>query len=169
MTIKLKLIDLSLINKSHRIPIVDKSNDWWRWAIQTCNAHSWLWKTTSSAFLMTRDVLHEVHASVCWCSLPLASAHSKHSSRLQHYLVHQLWWALIHTHCWAIVMLLEHPPLEVSTWGTHSLQVLEHVDWEIPNNFDKSRVLCPCCNIAIAFNLFSSGNALMGKENLHNH
>ena len=138
MTIKLISIDLSLINKSHPIPIMNKSNLDDVQQIQTCTAHSWLWITVFY-FLMTQDMLHEVHASLCWCSLPLASAHSKHSSHLQHYLVHQLWWAFIHTHYWEKVMLLEHPPLEGSTWGTHSLQLLQHVDWGIPNNFDMSR------------------------------
>ena len=76
--------------------------------------------------------------------------------------------ASTHTSHWAWMMLLGHPSLEGSTWGMHSLQILEHVDWEIPNTFDTSCVLHPCDNNAIAFNLFSSCNALVGKESLDN-
>ena len=118
------------------------------------------WVAASFASLMTKDLLHKVHTSLCWCSLPHSSAHSKHSSRLQHYLVHQLWW-LLHTliieqwWCFLGALLLKAP---------HE----EHVDWEIPDNFDTSHVQRPCYNRAIAFNLFSFGNILMGKENLHN-
>ena len=77
--------------------------------------------------------------------------------------------AHMHASRWAQVMLLRRHPLEGSTWGTHSLRILEHVDWEVPKNFDISRVLCPCGNKSIALNLFSSSDALMGKEYLHNH
>ena len=38
-------------------------------------------------------------------------------------------------------MLLKRPPLEGLTRGTQSLQILEHVDREIPNYFDTSRML----------------------------
>ena len=53
------------------------------------HTHSWPRATVSSTSLMTQDMLHEVHAS-----LPHSNAHSKDSSRLQHHLVHQLWWLL---------------------------------------------------------------------------
>ena len=76
--------------------------------------------------------------------------------------------ALTHARYWAGVMLLGRPSLEGSTWGTHSIRVLEHVDWEISNNFDTSCVLRPCCNRAIAFDLFSFEHALMGKETFTN-
>ena len=77
--------------------------------------------------------------------------------------------ALTHARCWTRLMLLGHLPWNGSTWGTYSLQILEHVDRDIPNKFDTSSVLRPCCNMSIAFNLFSSCYALMGKENLHNY
>jgi hypothetical protein len=73
--------------------------------------------------------------------------------------------ALRRTRCWAGVMFLVRPHLEDSTQDTYSLQILEHVDWKIPNNFDTSCVIRPCCNRARAFNLLSFSNVLMGKEN----
>ena len=80
------------------------------------------------------------------------------------YLVHRLWWVLCtliveQGWCFLIALLLKAP---------HEDHIHHNLDWEKPNNFDTSRVLCPCCNKAIAFNLFFSRNALMGKENLHN-
>ena len=66
--------------------------------------------------------------------------------------------ALTHARRWARLMFLGCLPLKGFTSGTHFLRILEHVDWEIPNNLHTSHVLCPCCNRAIAFNLFSFGN-----------
>ena len=60
---------------------------------------------------------------------------------------------------WARVMLLVCPLLKDFTWGIYSLWILEHVYWEIPNNF--YTYARPYCNRAIAFYLFSHGNALM--------
>jgi hypothetical protein len=50
---------------------------------------------------------------------------------------------MAHTHafCWARMMFFGSPPLEGSTWGTHSLWKPEHVDWEVPNNCGTSCVL----------------------------
>ena len=96
---------------------------WWHWTISTCKANSWLWATATFASLMNQDLLHEVHTSLCWCSNHISSAHSKHSSRLQRYLIHQFWWFLR-------TLVIEQggtsrcPILEGSTWGTHTLQIL---------------------------------------------
>jgi hypothetical protein len=75
--------------------------------------------------------------------------------------------ALTQVHClagWCFLgaLLLKAPHEE------HTLLILEHVDWVIPNNFDTSHVLRPCGKMAIALNLFSFGNALMCKEDLQN-
>lgn len=67
----------------------------WSLQSQQCWAnsktHSWLWATTSSASLrLPKTLHHDLHTSLCWCSTPHSSAHSKYSSCLQHYLVNQL-------------------------------------------------------------------------------
>ena len=94
-SIKLKSIDLSLITENHPIPIMDTpilmTLSKFQLATYIFGRHWWFFFLFS---LMTQDLLHRVHTSLCWCSLPHSSAHSKHSSRLQHYLIHQWWWLL---------------------------------------------------------------------------
>ena len=149
--------------------VVMDEQEWWCEMIQlfTWNLVVNLWFNYIHPILQTTcwpmTMLHEVHASLCWCSLKAILTSTSLSSP-------SIVMALTHARCSVRVMLLEHPPLEgSSTWGAHSLQILEHVNWEIVTNFDTSHVLRPCCNKAIAFNLFSFGNAYMVKENLHNY
>ena len=95
-TIRLKSNDLILITKSHVISIMDSwilmALSKFQPAMHILGREEW----PLCALLMTQDLLHEVHSSLCWCSLPNSNAHPKHSSRLQHYPIHQLW-CLLHT------------------------------------------------------------------------
>ena len=63
-----------------------------------------------------------VHASLCWCSLK-AFLTSKSLSSPPNMM------AFTHNRGWEQVMFFGHPPLEGSTWRTHALRILEHVDW----------------------------------------
>lgn len=129
------------------------------------NTHSWLWAIAHFPYLMTQDLLHQVQASLCWCSWPHSNAYSKVAFLMSTTLSSPpIVMAFTHAHCWARVILLGRPPIEGSTWGTHFPQILENVVCKIPNNFDTPCVLCPCCNKGIAFNFFSFDNSLTDKE-----
>ena len=116
---------------------------------------------------MTQDLFHEVHTSLCWCSLPHSSAHSKHSSHLHRYLVHQLWWFL-HT----LIVEQGWCFLGAPSWRLHMRCTLStnprSCRWRVTQQSWHFTWATPCCNIARAFNLLSFDNALMGKENFQN-
>ena len=141
----------------------------WEHKFGLINAHSWPWAKSTSYF--SNDPRF---ASWSTCLIMLVLTTSFKCSFIAFLTSTSLsrppiMMAQTNAHRWARMMFLGHPRLEGSTWGTHSLQILEHVEWVIANNFDTSCVLRPCCNMAIAFNLFTSSNALMDIENLHNY
>ena len=124
-----KSIDFSLFTKYHPIPIMDYNTILMtlsKLQPATRNIHSCQWATTSSTSLMTQNLLHEAHASLCRCSLPHSSVHLKHSSCLQHYLVHQLWWLLHmlvvgHGWCFWGALLLKAPHEKHTLYKSYSM------------------------------------------------
>jgi hypothetical protein len=138
MTIKLKSIDLSLVTKIRPILIMDSPIS----VTLSKYQHSFL-VVSNGFFCFSSDprlaswIAHLIVSllnTTFKCSLKAFLASPTLSSP-------PIVMALAQAHFWAKVMFFRHPPLEGPAWRTHSLQILVHVDWEIPNNFDTSCLL----------------------------
>ena len=111
---------------------------------------------------MTQNLLHEVHASQCWCSLPHSSADSKHSLCLHHYLIHQLWW-LLHM----LVIEQDDASWAPSSWRLHMMNILSTIPKACrlrdTQQFQHFTCATPMLQKERNIHLFSYGNAHIGK------